>query len=210
MTLSSCWRIKMALGRFNSVFGNDIVSTIKPADLENYQGMRRQEGKADATIDQEIGAAKTMINKAFDNHKVSGETLKSFKIVKKLLKDNSNARDKILTIEEVERLIDCAPLHIKPIIATGFYAGMRKSEILKLKWGKVDLKKRVIKLDTEDTKDKEARIIPIIDELYEFLKAIPRNIHNDHVFFYKARPIKDIRTGLKDACKGSDILYAVL
>jgi hypothetical protein len=70
--LSSYWRLKIALQRFNSVFGNMIVSKIKPADLENYQVRRKEEGRADNTIDHEIGAAKTMVFKAFDNDMVSG------------------------------------------------------------------------------------------------------------------------------------------
>jgi hypothetical protein len=45
--LSSYWRLKIALQRFNSVFGDMIVSNIKPADLEIYQVRRKEEGKAD-------------------------------------------------------------------------------------------------------------------------------------------------------------------
>ena len=43
-----------------------------------------------------------MINKAFDNDLVSGDTLKAFKKVKKLLKRNSNARKKIITTGAVQ------------------------------------------------------------------------------------------------------------
>jgi hypothetical protein len=73
-TLSSYWRVELSLRKFNSEFGDMIISHIKPVDLENYQGMRHTEGKADATIDQEIGAAKTAIIKAFDNGIVSGDS----------------------------------------------------------------------------------------------------------------------------------------
>jgi len=82
--LSSFWRVEMALRKFNSEFGDVIVSQIKPADLENYQMKRKNEGKADATVDQETGAAKTMIIKGFDNGLISGDTLRVFKAVKKL------------------------------------------------------------------------------------------------------------------------------
>ena len=85
-TLASYWRIKIALERFNSEFAKVVVSQIKPADLENYQAMRKREGRADNTIDSEVGAAKTMVLKAFDNDLVGGETLRTFKRVKKMLK----------------------------------------------------------------------------------------------------------------------------
>jgi len=52
--------------------GDRIISKVKPADLENYQAMRQKTGLADATIDHEIGKAKTMIFKAFENDIIGG------------------------------------------------------------------------------------------------------------------------------------------
>jgi len=199
--LPSYWVLELSLKKFNSVFGTMIVSQIKPADLENYQAKRKREGLADATIDQETGTAKTMIFKAFDNDMVSGDTLKSFKVVKKLLKRNANARDKVLTQEQFQRLLEYSSRHLKGILGTGYYTGMREGEILSLTWDKVDLKNRLIRLEATDTKDKEPRNIPICDELYEILMAIPKAIHDNHVFLYKGKPIKDIRTALRDACE---------
>lgn len=118
-TLSIC------LNNFNSVFGSMPVSQIKPVSLENYQTKRKAEGKADHTIDQQIGAAKAMINKAFDNDIVSGNTLRTFKKVKKVGKRNANARKRILSIDQFNELMGYLPIHTKWIFATGFYTGMR-------------------------------------------------------------------------------------
>jgi hypothetical protein len=90
--LKSYWRIKVALDNFNSVFGRDLVSSVKPTDLENYQAKRKTEGKADTTIDQEPGAIKSAVYKAVDNELLSGEILRRFKRVKKMLKAGSNKR----------------------------------------------------------------------------------------------------------------------
>jgi integrase len=187
--------------------GEKIISQIKPADLENYQAKRKASGYSDSYVDQEITAAKTVVNKAFDNDLVSGETVKVFKRVKKLLKRNANARDRILSIEEVNRLMECLPRHTKAILVTGFYTGMRRGEILSLTWDKVDLDRRVIRLGATDTKDKEPRHIPICDELHQVLKNVPRALHDNHVFLFKGKPIKDIRTGLTDACEKAGIVY---
>ena len=65
--LASFKRVKGALGNFNQAFGERIVSSLKPLDLENYQDKREEEGRAPATIDMEISLAKTMVTKAFDN-----------------------------------------------------------------------------------------------------------------------------------------------
>jgi len=179
--LSSYWRIQIALQKFNAEFGDFVVSQIKPVDLENYQAKQKARGKADSTVDQEIGAAKTMIIKAFDNDLVGGDTLKTFKRVRRLLKPNGNARDKILTPDQFHLLMGHLPSHIKQVMATGFYTGMRQGEILNLTWDKVDLRNRIIRLEAGDTKDREARNIPIMDQLYAILIETPRQ-PNSHQF----------------------------
>jgi integrase len=86
---------------------------------------------------------------------------------------------------------------------------MREGEILNLTWEKVLLKERLIKLRPEDTKDDEAREVPVSNELLEILNRLPRGIQGDYpVFTYKGKPIEeDIRTGLKKACDRAGILY---
>jgi integrase len=198
---------KICLSRFNEEFGNMIVSKMKRTDLENYQAKRKKEGRADNTIDQQIGEARTMVNKAFDDDKVSGDTLKVFRM-RKMLKRNANARSKILSLDQFGELMACLPVHCKAALAIAFYTGMRKSEILKgLTWDKVLMKDRVINLEANDTKDDEPRMVPICDGLYEILKALPRGIHDNHVILYKGRPIRDIRTTLSKACERARILY---
>jgi len=205
--LSSFWRVELCLKKFNLVFGNNIVGRIKPTDLENYQMKRKNEGKADGTVDQEIGTAKTMIIKAFDNGISSGDTLRTFKVVKKLLKKGTDVRDRILTQDEFDRICGHSIKHIRDILSMAYYTGMRRGEILSLTWNKVDMKTRFIDLEAKDTKDREKRSIPICNELYEILKSIPRNLHNLHVFTFRGKPVSDIRTGIRKACKKAGVKY---
>ena len=99
------------------------------------------------------------------------------------------------------------PSHTRAIVATGFYAGMRKGEVLNLTWDKVDLQNDVIKLSADDTKDREARSIPICGALHAVLKKIPKAIHDNHVFLFNGKPIKDIRAALRRACRDAGIPY---
>jgi integrase len=39
------------------------------------------------------------------------------------------------------------------------------------------------------------------------LKSIPPALHDDHVFLYRGKPVKDIRGGLKKACELAGIPY---
>lgn len=205
--LKSSWRIEIALKHFNQVYGDLIVSKIKSTDLEDYQAKRKSEGKADHTVDHEIGAVKGMINKAFDNGMVSPETLGMFKKTKKLLKRNSNVRDRILEPEEYATLCAVAPLHQKNAIIIGYHTGMRRGEILNLTWKMVDMKKRLITIPREITKDDEERKVPISDPLYETLAKIPRALQDNHVLLFKSKPLKALGRALQRACEKAGIPY---
>lgn len=59
--------MKYNLASFNKVFGDTVVRDVKPESLEEYQAKRKGLGFSDSYVDQEIGAVRGMINKAFDN-----------------------------------------------------------------------------------------------------------------------------------------------
>jgi len=166
--------LKNNLNSFNQVFGESLINEIVAEDLKEYQLKRKKEGYADSYIDKHIGATRTMLSRAMDNDRVGGDALTPFRLVKRLLKNNmANARKRILSQEEFQLLLHHLPRHLKPILATGYYTGMRLDEVLSLTWGKLDLKKQLISLQAADTKDKEARVVPVSTELLEHLKEIP-------------------------------------
>ena len=195
------------LNSFCAVFGDTVASRIKPFDLENYQAARKSQGLSDSYIDQEIGAAKNVINRAYDNDLVSLDTVRAFQKVKKLLKRNANARDMIITRNQLKNIIKNISPYAKPIVAMAYYTGMRREEILSLTWDKVDMKGGVIRLEAKDTKDNEPRTIPICDELHKMIKRIPRSIHTPYVFLYHGQRVRDIRTAFRNACAKAGIPY---
>jgi integrase len=230
----ACWRTEISLNHFNEVHGDLVVGKIKAVDLENYQAKRKSQGKADHTIDHEIGAVKAMINKGFDNDMVSGETLKVFKRSKKLLKRNSNARTRILSHSDFDKLCANAPRHVKDAVSIGYHSGMRRGEILKLTWEMVDMKRRLITLPAEITKDNERRVIPMSKPLYDIIDEIKKNPprpkkrppnktgaehdqdndrvlpfrkRSDRVLIFRGKPLKTIGPALKKACEEVGVPY---
>ena len=183
------------LNTFNTEFGDKVVNAIQSQDLNRYKAIRKTAGKSDSYIDQEIGAAKSMINTAFDNRKVGGETIRIFKSCKKLLKKGANSRDSVLTYPEYQKLYAAVPAHLKAIVATAFWTGMRRGEILKLTWDKVDLVNRMIRLRPEDTKERKSKNVPISKTLRTILMQVPGRGDNGSVLCYKGSAISDIRSG---------------
>lgn len=80
-----------------------------------------------------------------------------------------NQVERILTPEEEERLLACSPPHLEPIIITALNTGMRKGEILSLRWEDVDLENNVITIRQEVSKSKKTRRIPINTTLRKLL-----------------------------------------
>jgi integrase len=195
------------LKKFCEIFGDRKVHSILPADLEDYQVIKRNAGESDSYIDQQISTVRHMVGKGIDNNIVSADTLRAFRKVKKLLKRNANARERVLSEPEYHRLYDAAAPHLKPILATAYYTGMRRGEILGLTWNRVFLKEKLIRLRAEDTKDREARNIPMCAELMAEFRRIPRALHIREVFLYRGKPMKDIRAGLRNACKKAGMKY---
>jgi len=206
--LKSYKRICVALGQFNAVFGQQVVNTIKPEELEDYQEKRLEGGKTPATVDMELSIAKTMITKALDNDKVGAHALKAFRRIKRKLKRGSNSRDRKLSFEEYKKLLDTSPPHLEAILIVAFNTGMRKGEILNLKWENIDRKKGFIRLTPDSTKEAKTKSIPINHHVAEVLDNLARAIHHDYVFTYHRKPIgEDLRTALQNACDAAGITY---
>ncbi len=199
-SLSSFKRVRIAMGQFNKTFGDWIVGSIKPIDLEDYQVKREEAGKSAATIDMEISIARTMVNKAFDNDMIGGHVVKAFRKIDRKLKRGSNARDRIVDFSEYKKLIDGAALQLRVILTIAFYTGMRKGEIANLKWNDIDFDKRLIRLSSDATKEKKPKLIPINHHVRQALESIPRTLEHDNVFFYRGEPIQDFRKSFEDLC----------
>ncbi|UCF70700.1 MAG: site-specific integrase, partial [candidate division WOR-3 bacterium] len=115
-------------------------------------------------------------------------------------------RVRYLTTDEISRLLYCCPQHIKPIVITALNTGMRKGEILGLKWEDVDLIKRVILV--RDSKNHRSRHIPINDILYAELLRLPHGPTDcEHVFVGKGnKPIRSIQNAWERALKAAGIV----
>ncbi|MFX0211364.1 MAG: site-specific integrase, partial [Candidatus Hodarchaeota archaeon] len=96
--------------------------------------------------------------------------------------------------------------HLKPIVVTALHTGMRRGEILSLKWDQVNLSKRIIRV--EKTKSGKIRYIPINDVLFEeLIKLKKQNGKSDYVFLYPRtkKPIADVKTAFNAAKEDAGI-----
>ena len=103
-----------------------------------------------------------------------------------------------------QKLRENLPERLKPVFTLGFYTGMRLGEIRNLKWDQVNFHERTIQLNTGETKNDEARIVPLNTETAMMLKILQKR--TDSVFvFGNGRPLGQFRKAWRTACVKSKL-----
>lgn len=190
------------------VFGNLQLREFNTRLIEQFQSERMQKGRKEkgnkpATINRFVATIKHMFTKAGEWEMVEEEVLKRVRKVK-LLEEN-NRRLRYLSKEECQELINSGDPHLKPIVITALNTGMRKTEILSLKWEQVDLKHGFILLDI--TKNGDRREIPINDTLGRTLQGITRRLDVPYLFFdpKTGQRYQSVKKSFATACRKAKI-----
>lgn len=189
--------------QLSEAFGNLPLRRFNTMLLEQFQTERMQKGNKPATVNRLLATIKHMFTKAVEWDMVEEETLKRIRRVK-LLPEN-NRRLRYLSVEECQSLINNCNGNTKAIVITALNTGMRKGEILSLKWDNVDLKHGFILLDK--TKNGERREIPINETLRGVLQGITRRLDVSYVFYDNntGKPYQDVKRSFNTACRRAGI-----
>jgi integrase len=193
-------------------FGGKRLTEMIPDAIERYKASRltsttvRGRPPRPATINRELACPKTMFNLAVKGVLLLPRGVPPENPVRavKFLEEH-NVRDRVLTAEEFERLVDVSPAYLQPVPRCAYHTGMRKGEILGLTWERVDLKAGFIRLRDTDTKTGEGRSIPIGRELREALQRLPialdpQGARGPYVFTRHGRPMKSLRDAFVSGC----------
>ena len=102
--------------------------------------------------------------------------------------------------------MDASSEHLKSILTVALNTGLRRGELLNLKWNQIDFKARMLRV--EKTKSGKMRHIPINDILFNELSRLKsENGQNSYLFFNPetGKPYLDMKTGFKGACRRAGI-----
>ncbi len=201
-----------------------LLKNISYLDLETYRNKLKNtltmHGKirTDATVNRTMACLRHMLAKAVEWDMLDRNPFDKGRSLQ--LKEN-NKRLRFLSEEEIDQLLAECPteapprqkgkfvqgpqaVHLRDFVIIAINTGMRKGEILSLKWPQVH--NGFICLD--ETKTDEARQIPINEDLAECFKSIRRRqpvgikyVLADEI----GRRIKDIKTAFNSALKRAGI-----
>lgn len=184
----------------HSYFGEKtLASKITPKRIEDFKSFM-SEKYSNAYVNRYLACIKTIFNIGIKNELIKTTPMKAVKMMKE---DNHKIR--YLTADEEARLFKELPEHLKPIVICALQTGLRKSNILQLRWELVDLEFRFIEILAQQNKGHKIIKIPISDKLLETLESLPRN--SEYVFANPdtGKPYRDISEGFKNACERAKI-----
>lgn len=95
--------------------------------------------------------------------------------------------------DEARRLLDEIPEHHRDAMIFSLSTGLRASNVSGLKWAQVDLKRRVLWLYADQTKNGEDLHVSLNDAAMAVLHA-RRYINSEYVFTYQGKPLKRFTT----------------
>ncbi len=76
----------------------------------------------------------------------------------------------ILTVEETARLLESASPELLPYVAIGAFAGLRRAELERLDWRKIDLQSGLIEVTAKKAKSARRRFVRIQPNLTKWLQ----------------------------------------
>lgn len=209
---NSTYTIELEITKaIKNYFGDIDLFKIDSLAVENYKSYRKSLGRKAATINKELSVLRFMLNKALEWGYI--DKTPKFKLLKV-----PKSPPKFLTIEEIQRLIDCSSNWLKPILVILRNTGMRIGELLNLNFSDLDMANKTITV--RSTKTNDYRVIPMNRELYTLLGILhahyinprtqvvtPRNSRQmEYLICYPdGRRIKSIRTSFNKACQKAGV-----
>jgi len=199
------WCERVTRKHLRPFFGDRRAARLPHDSGEKCIEHRQAEGAMNATINREIA----LLRRSFDRAK-RPEKLNIVPILPSKLAEN-NVRKGFFERDDFLRHREALPSAIKPVTTFAYWTGCRKGEILSLRWAQVDLENRTVRLEPGETKNDEARVIPLAGELLTMLRMQQR-IRDEKwpqcpwVFFRHGKQIKSIRKAWDKACEAAGLV----
>src|SRR6266849_3069693 len=195
--------------------GNKTMDEISPILIEKYKRDRRVSktvrgtDRAPSTVNRELELLSKMFSLAIDQGLAIHNPCQK---VKRYREDNE--RNRYLSDDEESRLL--AVLNgpraaLSPLVVLAIHTGMRRGELLRLRWANVDFARGLIHVmnsHREQTKSGRSRSIPINQIAREQLLLLQvESADTEYVFVNRqtGEPRTDLKRGFRTACREANL-----
>lgn len=183
-----CTKAEYAVRVFRRYFGERRLSEITAVDIDDFKKLRMGEGKKPSTVNVELAYVKGLFNQARKRKKYFSPTNPVSEAG--LIPNVENRRERVLSPEEEQRLLDCCPDFLKPLVLVALNTGMRKNELRLLKREDIDFTNNLITIQQTNSKNKKQRRIPINAVIRKVLLEQTLRSNSEYIFGEFARSNK--------------------
>ncbi|MCQ8106471.1 site-specific integrase, partial [Methylomonas sp. SURF-2] len=159
------------LSNLKKHLGSLVVASIQSKHIASYRDSRLKSGKSSGTVLRELCDVSHLFNVAIKDWGIPLVSNPA-RLVRK--PPASKNRDRRLTPDEINELIRqlAETDEMISIVQLAIETGMRRSELLAMQWGNIDIKNRYVLLP--DTKNGESRAVPLSSRAIEILEQLPK------------------------------------
>lgn len=153
------------LDHLDAFFEGKLANQITTRTLQAFVEQRKRDGVTVATINRNLGLLRRMFRLAAPDNpllKIPNFAAVHFK--------EEHVRQGFLDAAQFDKLLAALPARLRPFVLLLYTTGVRTGEARKIHWSQVDFAEGVIRLSGKQTKNANARVLPIDDELAKLLK----------------------------------------
>lgn len=137
-------------------FADIKLSDTSAALFDEYRTIRRQEGASPNTVNGELDTMHHLLVKAAE----WGVIAHGSRITIRHLKGEARPI-RVLTLDEEARLLMAATPHLRPLIRFALNTGLRRDELLHLRWPDVNRQRREVVVVAHRAKNRHRRTVPL-------------------------------------------------
>ena len=142
--------------------------------MEDFKDWLLSKGRGKKTINMYLGIYRKMFNLGIEDKLIEDNPFKH----KLNFKLEDHSIDYLKTPEEQKRIEEASPDYFKPIITVALNSGLRRSNIINLRWENLDFNFNTI--ETTKNKSKKYIKIPMNNTLHELFKHLPKT--SEYIF----------------------------
>ncbi|MCG3734698.1 site-specific integrase, partial [Vibrio cincinnatiensis] len=174
-------------------------------DIQQWISERRKLGRAPATITYAVNRLRAAFNRAVEWEFIDSHNLAKVKVIHQdntrvrylskeeekvllaaLTSRDARLRESLASTAQAGRYVD----YLEPLIVMAMNTGLRRGELLTLRWEHISLPNRYLTICSENAKSKKRRTVPLNDTVFHLLEAWRvQNPSADFVFVHRGQPV---------------------
>jgi integrase len=192
---------QLILDRFASFVGETAyVQDIDRHLIEQFQLELLSKRISKPSVNRYLATIKCFFNRLIDWHSLQINPCRGIKMYPE------TSRTHWLEAGQIAELLDKCSVRLRPIVQVALLTGLRRGDILRLTWDRIDIEQSIIRI--VQGKTKTSLLLPMSEALLEVLRGIPRDPDCPYVFHDAGEPLREngwARTDFIKARRGAGL-----